>query len=75
MATLAEKYSITDENGVKKIVVPGGVVEAFWEGSFYSAPADDKALTIASRIASAEIINGLPFDSIENVPYCKRKDA
>lgn len=75
LATLAEKYGITDENGVKKIVLPGGVVEAFWEGSFYSAPADDKAPTIASRIASAEIINGLPFDSIENVLYYKRKDA
>jgi hypothetical protein len=75
LAILDEKYGITDENGVKKIVLPGGIVEAFWEGSFYSAPADDKAPTIASRIANAEIINGLPFDSIENVLYYKRKDA
>lgn len=75
LAILAEKYGITDGTGVKKIVFPGGIVEAFWEGSFYNAPADDKAPTIASRIASAEIIDGLPFDSIENVLYYKRKDA
>lgn len=74
-ATFAEKYGITDENGVKKIVFPGGVIEAFYEGSFYTAPADDQAPTMDSRIKNAEIIDGLPFDSIENVLYYKRKDA
>ncbi len=72
---LAEKYGITDENGVRKIILPGGIVEAFAEGSFYTAPADPQAPTIASRIKDAEIIDGLPFDSIENVLYYKRKDA
>ena len=73
--TLAEKYGVNDENGVKKIVIPGGVVEAFGDGSFYTAPEDPQAPTIASRIKDAEIIDGLPFDSIENVLYYKRKDA
>ena len=73
--TLAEKYGVTDENGVRKIVLPGGVVEAFADGSFYTAPADPQAPTIASRIKDAEIIDGLPFDSIENVLYYKHKDA
>ena len=73
--TLAEKYGVTDENGVRKIVFPGGVVEAFAEGSFYTAPADPQAPTIASRIKDAEIIDGLPFDSIENVLYYKHKDT
>lgn len=72
---LAKKYGVTDENGVEKIVFPGGIVEAFWEGSFYTAPKDLQAPTIAARIKDAEIIDGLPFDSIENVLYYKRKDA
>lgn len=74
-AALAEKYGIIDENGVKKIVFPGGVVEAFYEGSFYIALADDLAPTMDSRIKNAEIIEGLPFDSLENVLYYKRKDG
>lgn len=73
-ATLAEKYGITDENGVKKIILPGGIVEAFWEGSFYSESPDEKAPSISSQIAHSEIIDGLPFDSIENVLYYKRRD-
>lgn len=72
---LAEKHGVTDENGVRKIVLPGGIIEAFADGSFYTAPADTQAPTIASRIKDAEIIDGLPFDSIENVLYYKHKDA
>jgi hypothetical protein len=71
--TLAEKYGITDENGVRKIVLLEGIVEAFGDGSFYTAPPDPQAPTIASRIKDAEIIDGLPFDSIENVLYYKHK--
>ena len=70
---LATKYGITDLNGVEKIVFPGGVIEAFREGSFYNAPGDDNAPSIAESIANAEIIDGLPFDSMENVLYYKRK--
>jgi hypothetical protein len=72
---LAKRYGIVDENGVRKITFPDGVVEAFGEDSFYTAPKDDQAPTIASRIAKAEIIDGLPFDSMENVLFYKRKDA
>ena len=72
---LAKKYGITDTNGVKKIVFPGGIIEAFFEGSFYSAPIDPQAASMASRIHNAELIDGMPFDSIENVLYYKRKDA
>lgn len=73
--TLAEKYGIMDENGVRKIVLPGGVVEAFGDNSFYTALEDPQAPTIASRIKDAEMIDGLPFDSLENILYYKRKDA
>lgn len=72
---LAERYGIVDENGVKKISFPGGVVEAFGESSFYTDQKDDQAPTIASRIKGAEIIDDLPFDSMENVLYYKRKNA
>lgn len=73
--TLAEKYGVIDENGVRKIVFPGGVIEAFGDDSFYAAPADPQAPTTTSRIKNSEIIDGLPFDSIKNVLYYKRKDA
>ncbi len=72
---LAAQFGVADQDGVRKIVLPGEIVEAFHEGSFYTAPVDDKAPTIASRIAHAEIIDGLPFDSIENILYYKQKDA
>lgn len=51
---LAEMYGIIDENGVKKIAFPDGIVEAFGEDSFYTHPKDDQAPTIASRIAKAK---------------------
>lgn len=70
---LAVKYGITDQNGVKKITFPDEVVEAFREGSFYGAPFDENAPTIATRIANAEIIDGLPFDTMENILYFKCK--
>lgn len=73
--TLAERYGITDEHGVRKIILLEGIVEAFGDGSFYHASIDPQAPTVASRIKNAEIIDGLPFDSIENVLYYKRKDA
>ncbi|MEC7839754.1 MAG: hypothetical protein VX777_06920 [Chlamydiota bacterium] len=72
---LITQYKIIDEDGVKKIILLEGVVEAFWEGSFYCAPVDVEAPTIADRIKSAEVIDGLPFDSLENILYYKRRDA
>lgn len=35
--TLAERYGITDENRVRKIVLLEGVIEAFGDGLFYTA--------------------------------------
>ena len=72
---LAEKYGITDTGQVKKIVFPGGMIEAFWEESFYSAPNDPSAPLLADRISHAEIIDGLPFDSLENTLFFKRKQG
>ncbi len=70
---LVAKYGITDQNGVRKIAFPGGVVEGFQEGSFYEEPFDNQVPSIPSRIANAEMIDGLPFDSMETILYFKRK--
>jgi hypothetical protein len=72
---LASEYGVTDENGVKKIVFPGAPIEAFYQGSFYSEPFHDTAPTYASRIANAEIIDGLPFDTLETILYYKKKEG
>ena len=71
--TLAAKYGVTDENGVRRVVFPDGVVEAFGDGSFYTAEHDPHAPSIEERIATAEIVEGLPFESLDHVIYYKRK--
>lgn len=70
---LEKEYGVTDENNVKKIVFPDGVVEALGEHSFYTEKKDENAPTINDRIANAEMIEGLPFESLEHVLYYKRK--
>lgn len=70
---LAEKYGVVDENGVRKIVFPDGIVEALYEGSFYNEPKESDAPTILTRIQQAEIIEELPFEQLEHVIYYKRK--
>lgn len=72
---LAAKYGVKDENGVKKIVLSNGLIEAFGESSFYTKPKDPQAPSMAERIAKAEMIEGLPFVSLESVLYFKRKMA
>ncbi len=69
---LADQFGVTDENGVKKIVLPGKAIEAVREGSFYSKPAESGMPTVEERIRKAEIIEGLPFDSLENTLYFKK---
>lgn len=69
---LAAKYGVTDDGQVKKIVFPEDDIEAFWQGSFYTKRNDDCAPTMAEIISQAEIIEGLPFESLESVLYFKR---
>ncbi|CCB89426.1 GNAT family N-acetyltransferase [Simkania negevensis] len=71
--TLAARYGVTDTGSIKKITLLDGVIEAFQEGSFYTAPMDANAPTIDERISKAEIIDGLPFDSLDRILYYKRK--
>ncbi len=70
---LAEKYSVTNENGYQKIVFPGGLIEAFGEDSYYADTEDMSVPKIADRIAKADLIDGLPFECLEHVLYYKRK--
>jgi len=70
---LIEKYGVTDDGKVKKIIFPEDNIEAFWESSFYTQPKDPDAPTTADIITEAEIIEGLPFATLEVVLYFKNK--
>lgn len=70
---LAKKYGVIDENNIKKIAFADGIVEALGEQSFYTEKKDRDAFSINERIASAEVIEGLPFESLEHVLYYKHK--
>lgn len=70
---LAEKYGTIFEEGVEKVVFPDGIVEALGAHSYSGLELDRHAPSVAQRIAQAEIIEGLPFESLEHVLYYKRK--
>ncbi len=70
---LADKYEIVEEHGIKKIVFPGNLIEAFCESSFDIYIKDKDQPTISERITQADIINQLPFESLDNTIYFKRK--
>lgn len=52
---LAYQHGVVEEQGIKSIKLPGGVIEAL---------PDD--FLLPDRIAQAEIIDGLPFETLEN---------
>jgi len=70
---LSEKYDTTDKDNIKRIEFPGGLIEAMYEGSFYTIKGDMNDPTIADRIAKADIIDGLPFESLLHVLHFKKK--
>ena len=70
---LAARYGVTIAHNIKKVVFPGKNIEAFFEGSFYTLKKDILDPTILERIAKANIIEELPFESLEHVLYYKRK--
>jgi hypothetical protein len=55
------------------VVFADGLVEALGEDSFYTENKDSMAPTITERIACADMIEGLPFESLKHVLYYKRK--
>lgn len=70
---LVAQYGLIDNGQVKKVVFPGLNVEAFWEDSFYTIKKDAQTPTVADMIAHAEIIDDLPFVSLQDVVYFKYK--
>ena len=70
---LIAKYGMVDDGKVKKIVFPDDDIEALWEESFYTQPTDEHKPTVKDMISRAEIIEGLPFLSLSDVLYFKRK--
>jgi len=70
---LIAKYGMVDDGNVKKIVFPDDDIEAYWEGSFYTQAKDDNNPKVADMISRADVIDGLPFQSLEDAIYFKRK--
>ncbi len=70
---LSKKYEVGEESGIRKIVFPGAIIEAFSEDTWFSNLKDPKSPNISESIKNAEIIDGLAFDTLENVLYYKRK--
>lgn len=67
--SLKSKYNIINENGIQKIVLVENLIEVFYEGSY----AFDGSPSVAERFKKAEIIDGLPFESLEHVIYFKSR--
>lgn len=63
--TLASQYGVTDEDDKKKILLANGLISVF------PGESDPEAPSTADRIAKAEIIEGLPFESLEHLIYFK----
>lgn len=71
--SLAQKYGIVEKNGVTKVVIPNINVEAFREDySFGNSEAILANRHFADRIARADIIEGLAFDSLEDFIFFKK---
>jgi len=67
--SLAQNHEIFHENGVQKIVIDE--IEAFGSKSF----PEERGPSVSTRLADAEIIDGLPFESLEHVIMFKRSQG
>ncbi len=70
---LSRQYGVVDDRGVRKVLLSGGMIEAFCEDSFYSESKAPNDPSVVERIQRAEIIDGLPFEALEDVLFYKRK--
>lgn len=70
---LIKKYGMVDDGKTKKITFPQGDIDAFWEGSFYTQKVDKQDPKVKDIISRAEMIDGLPFESLDDLIYFKRK--
>lgn len=72
---LAKTYKVIEAKGVTKIVFADIDVEALREGSFGKLEDRNKGRTVLERISRAELIDGLPFESLDDFIYFKRKSG
>jgi len=71
---LAQKFAVVEIKGVTKIVFPGINVEATREGSFLGEPIEE-GRRVSDRLSRAEIINGLPFESLDDSVFFKTRSG
>lgn len=71
--TLTKKYGVVVEDGITKVVIPGGLIEAFADFSYSNDENDSSIPSVAERLACADIIEGLPFESLDHVLFFKQK--
>ncbi|MCI5052727.1 MAG: hypothetical protein MRY21_06305 [Simkaniaceae bacterium] len=69
---LAKTYPIFDKNSVRFISLPNTEIEIFGPNSFYTEHKLPDAPTLSERLAQADIIDGLPFESLKHVLYYKK---
>lgn len=67
---LAKQYGITTDNGFNRIIFPDGIVEAISNSSFFE---DRNTPSIITRTANADIIDDLPFETLDDVIHFKQK--
>ncbi len=75
--SLVSAHPIIDEDGWLRYISLDKDINAYWEGSAYAlqkASSEPKKVTAASIIASAEIIEGLAFQSLETTLESARRD-
>lgn len=70
--SLVKKYDVIIEDGIKRIALPGGLIEAFADFSFPNDVKGPLIPSVTERLAKAEIIEGLPFESLEHVLFFKQ---
>jgi|GEM_PF-696135 len=71
---LQNTYGMTNENQ-KKIVFPDGVVEAFGRDSLEAVTQLKNTPPFLKRIQDAEMIDWLPFKSLENLLFFKKNST
>lgn len=72
---LSSKYGVIDDGYKIKVVFPGNIVSAFRANSFYTEAKASDDPTLDERLAKAELIDGMPFESIEHIIHFKRKSG
>lgn len=72
---LAAKYGVIDDGQKIQVIFPGGVIAAIGENSFYNESRVNDDPTVDERLAKAEFIDGLPFESLVHFIHFKQKSG